>query len=120
MQALATANEVRLARAGLKKAIKAGDVKVAEILMGEIPDWLREMRLEQLCKAIPRYQWRAHQRLMQETHTSLYVLVGKLTKRKRTVIAERLAEWEESAVSRRRARSRRHRARTDSARRAAG
>lgn len=119
LEALERANFVRLARVDLKRAIKAGEVKVSEILMGEIPDWLERMELWELCQAIPRYQWRFHQRLMQDTNTSLNPTLGVLTDRKCSLIAEGLAEWEEGADARRRARSRRHRVRTDTARRRA-
>jgi hypothetical protein len=119
MQALELANSIRLARAELKRHIKAGDVLAAEVLLGDVPDFLEGMRLEEFCNAIPRYQWRFHQQLMQSTHTGLAAVIGDLTARKRRLIAEELGEWEAAADERRRARAHRHAARSDSVRRAA-
>lgn len=111
LQALERANFVRLTRVDLKTAIKAHEVMVAEVLLGEIPDWLEAMLLEELCNAILRYGRTRYQRLMQDTHTGAGATVGGLTERKRTELAEHLAEWEAGVASRRRARARRHRTR---------
>jgi len=119
LKALQQANLVRLARADLKRAIKAREVTAAEVLLGEIPDWLEEMRVEDLCNAVPRFSWRHFQRLMQEAKAGLALTVFGLTPRQRLVIAEWLAEWEVAADERHRARARRHRPRTDSVRRRA-
>jgi hypothetical protein len=101
MEALERANTVRLARAKLKRDIKAREVMVAEVLAGEIPDWLRTMRLEELCNAIPRYSWRHFQRLMQKNQARLTATVGDLTWRKRQAIAFDLAAFEVEAETRR-------------------
>jgi hypothetical protein len=94
MQALQRASFVRLARAELKRAVKAREVLVGEILLTEIPDWLGSMRLEELCNAIPGSTWRHFQRAMQETHTKLSATLGGLTPRKREMLGELLASWE--------------------------
>lgn len=118
LEALERANVVRIARAELKRAVKAGDVMAAEVLLAEVPDWLEQLPLEELCNAIPRFGWRHYQRLMQETHTGLTATIRQLTPRKRKEVAEGLAEWE-AAAAERRARPRRIRARADGARRRA-
>jgi hypothetical protein len=107
MEALHQANFVRLARAELKRHVKAGDVKVAEILMGEIPDWLERMPLEELCNSIPRFSFRRYQRLAFATPFGLTISVGGLTERQREAAGEALGEWEADADHRRRAREHR-------------
>jgi hypothetical protein len=107
LEALQRANVVRLARAELKRAIKNRDVGGAEVLLGEIPEWLEEMRVEDLCNAIPRFSWRAYQQVMQEAGAGLSLTIGALTTRQRQAIGVGLAEWETAADERRRARTRR-------------
>ena len=107
LEALERANVVRIARAELKRAIKAGEVGGAEVLLGEIPDWLEQLRVEDLCRSVPRFSWRSFQRLMQEAQAGLTQTVGGLTARQQKAIGEGMAEWELAAQERRRARSRR-------------
>ena len=94
MAALQRANEVRLARVALKRDIKAGEVLASEVLLGDIPDWLEGMRLEELCGAIPRFGWRHFERSIHRTHTRFSATVADLTTRKREVVAEDLADYE--------------------------
>lgn len=101
MAALQRANFVRFSRVELKKAVKSGEVMVAEVLLGDVPDWLETIRVEELCNAIPRFGWRHFQRVMQRTHTKLSATVGDLTQRKQVVLGEALAEWEGEAQVRR-------------------
>lgn len=107
LEALERANVVRIARAELKLAIKRGEVRAAEVVLGEIPDWLEQLRVEDLCRAVPRFSWRAYQQLMQGAQSGLTLTLGDLTTRQRGAIGEGLAEWEIAAEDRRRARSRR-------------
>ncbi len=107
LKALERANVVRLARAELKRAIKDGEVGGAEVLLGSIPDWLEQLRVEDLCKAVPRFSWRSCQRLMQDAQAGPTRTLGALTARQRKAIGEGLAEWEIAAEKRRRARSHR-------------
>lgn len=97
VEALERANIVRLARAELKKAVKAREVMVAEILAGEVPDWLERMPFFELCGAIPRFSDRHFTRLVEEGGARPTLLVGQLTRRQRGVFAESLAVWESAA-----------------------
>lgn len=106
MEALQRANEVRWARAELKRAVKAREVMVAEILAGDIPDWLEALPLEELMNAIPGFSWRVSQRLRQESMVSLTATMGGLTKRQLRDLGGALADWE-AAAQQRRARPRR-------------
>lgn len=118
MRALQRANEVRLARVELKRAVKAREVMVGEILLADIPDWLEGMRLEELCNAIPQFSWRHFQRLCQRNLVRLTAAVGDLTARKRAVLTADLADYEVEAEARRA--RRRHRAGGAGARAKAG
>lgn len=108
MEALQQANLVRLARAALKRDIKAGEVLAAEVLLlAEVPDWLGAMRLEEFCNAIPRFRFRTFQELTHACEIKLTATVGDLNPRRRKLLGERLAEWEADAADRR-ARPRRY------------
>lgn len=107
LEALERANEIRFARAELKRALKEGNVGGAEVLLGQIPEWLRAMRLEEFCRAIPRFSRRSYQRVMQEVGAGLTLTIGGLTSRQRTALGEALAVWEIEAAERRAAGARR-------------
>jgi hypothetical protein len=101
MEALERANVVRLARAELKRHIKAGDVLVAEVLLGEVPDWLEAMPVEELCNSIRRFQRKQFEQLAFAVPFGLFATVGKLTSRQLSALGNTLAEWETAAVERR-------------------
>jgi hypothetical protein len=105
MEALQQANNVRLARADLKRAVKAGEVKVAEVLLGEIPDWLRGMTVEALCLSIRRFPRRQYQRFILRNGITPTAVVGNLTRRQRIALGNELADWETSRTERRRQRA---------------
>lgn len=92
--ALDRANVVRLARAELKRAIRNREVLVAEVLLGDIPDWLEQMRVEELVLTIPRFPLREFERLMATTKAKLTQVVGGLGDRRRYFLAIAIAEWE--------------------------
>ena len=98
MEALERANLVRRARAELKRAIKAREVLVAEVLLGELPDWLEGMSLEELCLAIPRFATGRFHALMRRTATKPTCQISDLTARKRCELGEELAVWESAAA----------------------
>jgi len=92
--ALESANEIRIARSELKKAVKAREVLVAEVLLGETPDWLRQMSVEALALTVPGLGQRRFQRLMNGAQISLGARIGNLTQRQRDALAETFCEWE--------------------------
>jgi hypothetical protein len=91
--ALADANRIRLARAALKRAIKKGEVRVSEVLLSEIPDWLETMPVEALCLASPRVgKYRVYP-VLHQVPTHPHSHVGFLTIRQRWVLAELSEKW---------------------------
>jgi hypothetical protein len=94
LEALQRANTVRHGRAQLKRDIKAGEILVTEILSVEIPDWLMTMRVEELALTIPRFQRRLFQRAMFAADAGLGLAVGALTPRQRSILVDRIGEWE--------------------------
>lgn len=100
-EALVTANEVRLARAELKREVKAGKASVGELLAEvELPAWLLKMPLDQLLDALPRFQQKEIERIQFETPIKGGALIGDLTYRKRRMVADRVAKWEAGAAER--------------------
>jgi hypothetical protein len=111
LEALERANVVRYARAELKRAVKAGDVKVAEVLMGDIPDWLGRMRLEELCMCLHRFPIATYHRFTTQAGVGAARLIGELTARQRRALSELLADWEVPAQERQRIRQQEYRER---------
>jgi hypothetical protein len=105
MAALERANENRLAQNELRRAIKAREVLLAEVLLGDVPDYLRNMSGEKLARSVPRLPARLWQRWLYTANAGLGATIGSLTQRQRTLLAARAAEWECAAIERERARA---------------
>lgn len=88
--ALARANEVRLARAALKRAVKVNPRLILEVLE-EPPDYCATMELVELLMALPRWgRLRARRVIRQLATSSENIQIGKLTPRVRGVLLEHL------------------------------
>lgn len=112
LDALERANEIRCARAQLKRELKAGDVLLSEILTEpSIPDWLETMRVEQLLDAVPHLQTRTIHSMLHEVPVGPTVALDRMTYRQRRALASLLARWEKRkpVESGRRARLRKNR-----------
>jgi len=112
-EARLAANEVRLARAELKREVKSGDVALGEYLAEVVlPDWLHKMSLEELLDAVPWLRSEVIGAWLAEVPIRRGVYVGGLTYRKRRLLADRLTKWEvarrERAEARNQKRARRH------------
>lgn len=94
MEALAEANQIRFARVGLKRAIREGDVRFAEVLLTDTPRWLEGMRIVDLLEAIWRMGPTHSSRILQKVPTHPHSHVGFLTTRQRTVLAELADEFQ--------------------------
>jgi hypothetical protein len=105
MEALALANEVRLLRVQLKRAIKSGETSVALILR-DPPDWLKGMGVEQLLLAIRYMPLRRAHRMLYAVPIKPTATVGALTERQQMVLAGKVEEWESQRASGKRARPR--------------
>lgn len=87
--ALARANEVRLARAELKREVKQNPRKVLEVLE-EPPDWCHTLALMDLLMMLPRWGRARARRTIGHIAWSENVQVGRLTPRVRGILLERL------------------------------
>jgi len=91
-EALERANEIRTRRAGLRRDIKAGDVKVTEILQEPIPSWLRSEPVGRLLKAIPLCGEKRAIATLKSIPIDYWRTVGNLTAREKAGLILRLRE----------------------------
>ena len=88
MQALARANEVRLARAGLKRRVASGEITVPEILLGT--HWEAEnMTISDLLMSQRRWGHTRCRKLLMQVPVSENKAVGKMTERQRRALLKR-------------------------------
>lgn len=89
MQALARANEVRLARAGLKRRVASGEITVAEVLLGSF--WEAEnMTVSDLLMSQRRWGHTRCRKLLMQVPVSENKTVGTMTERQRRALAQLL------------------------------
>lgn len=88
--ALERANEVRLARADLRRRIALGQVTVASVLL-HVPPAAESWSVSEVLMA--QRQWGRHRavKLLTRTHVSEVKPVGKLTERQRRLLARALS-----------------------------
>ena len=89
MEALARANEVRLARAALKREISAGHRSITEVIM-ESPWEVESMSLGELLCAQRRWGRARSRKLLSSTSLSEGKRVGTLTERQRRILVAAL------------------------------
>jgi hypothetical protein len=89
MEALARANQVRLARAALKRDISAGRRKITEVVM-DSPWEAESMSLSELLCAQRRWGRARSRKLLSSTALSEGKRVGSLTERQRRVLVAAL------------------------------
>jgi hypothetical protein len=107
LEALERANEVRLARAALKREIKAGQVALGDYLAEpDLPDWLDGMPLEELLGALPGLRRSRIGEWMHEVPINRGALIRALTYRKRRILAAQVQGWERHAADRAQRRAR--------------
>jgi len=90
MRALARANEVRLARAELKRRIAQGDVTVAEIVL-DSPWEAESMSITDLLMSQRRWGTTRCRKLLQTIPMTETKTVGSMTDRQRRALAAQLA-----------------------------
>jgi hypothetical protein len=94
MIALEKANECRLQRAQLKREIKAGEVKVSEVLDLPIPEWLRGEVLGRFIRQMPRFGPDRMRRFLIPLNLPELKTLGGLTYRQRTLLVRELRRIE--------------------------
>lgn len=85
MEALGKANEVRTSRAQLKRDIKAGKIKVHDLLL-EPPEIIETMKLWDLLFAAPKFGRVKVNKTLVQCRISPSKTVGGLSQRQRTEI----------------------------------
>jgi hypothetical protein len=91
MQALQRANEVRLARAGLKRRVAGGELSVADVLLGSY--WEAEnMTISDLLMSQRRWGQTRCRKLLMQVPVSENKPVGKMTERQRRALAQLLEQ----------------------------
>ena len=89
MQALQRANEVRLARAGLKRRVASGELGVAEVLLGAY--WEAEnMTISDLLMSQRRWGHTRCRKLLMQVPVSEKKTVGSMTERQKRALAQLL------------------------------
>jgi hypothetical protein len=91
MQALQKANEVRLARAGLKRRVADGDVSVAEVLLGEYRE-AENMTISDLLMSQRRWGHTRCRKLLMQIPIGENKPVGSMTDRQRRALAHLLEQ----------------------------
>jgi hypothetical protein len=91
MQALQRANEVRLARAGLKRRVASGELSVAEVLLGSY--WEAEnMTVSDLLMSQRRWGHTRCRKLLMQVPVSENKTVGSMTDRQKRALATLLEQ----------------------------
>jgi hypothetical protein len=91
-EALARANEIRFARAALKKQIKAGQADVADLLQ-DPPPFLASMKVLDLMIARPYMGQTRALPLLQQATISPRKTVGGISRRQREELVTLLRAW---------------------------
>lgn len=82
MSALERANEIRTARADLKKDLKAGREEVTSLLQ-DPPEWILTMKLFDLMISVPKYGRTKVNRILTQCRISPSKTIGGLSERQR-------------------------------------
>jgi hypothetical protein len=82
MDALERANEIRTARASLKKDLKAGRVEVTGLIL-DPPEWIATMKLFDLLISVPKYGRTKVNRILTQCRISPSKTIGGLSERQR-------------------------------------
>lgn len=91
--ALEIGNDIRIRRARMKEAIKAGDLTASEVIMRP-PYYAESMKVIDLIRAIPWVGVGKSQAIVQQARIAAVKTVGGLSSRQRTELVSTLARWE--------------------------
>ena len=89
LEALRRANEIRIGRAHLKRALAAGSVRVSEILAAP-PECVKTQKVQALLLALPKYGPARVARLLAQCQISSAKTVAGLSERQRGELIGRL------------------------------
>ena len=97
MRALERANEVRLARARLKREIANGDMSAARVIL-DLPPEARNWSVRELLMSQPRWGSIRSRKLLSELQISELRPIGALTERQRRLLAVQLTADEQDCL----------------------
>jgi hypothetical protein len=89
MEALRRANEIRVRRAQLKKDLKAGTVKIEDIL-GDPPEYVETAKVIDILMAVPKFGRVKAARFLNQCRISQSKTVGGLSERQRAELVSLL------------------------------
>ncbi len=89
MEALRLANAIRSERAALKRDLKAGRVRIEQVL-GDPPEYLHTAKVSEIMLAVPRYGRVKVAKVLQRCRISPSKTVAGLSERQRTELIEAL------------------------------
>ena len=89
MEALESANEIRTRRAQLKRDLKAGRVKIHDVLL-EPPEYVETAKVFDILLAVPKYGRVKVNKILQTCRISPSKTIGGLSERQRTELVSML------------------------------
>jgi len=89
MNALRRANEIRTKRAQLKRDLKAGKVKVEQLLL-DPPEWVESAKAFDMILAVPKYGRVKANKVLSQCRISPSKTIGGLSERQRTELVTML------------------------------
>jgi len=89
MDALKRANDVRTKRAQLKRDLKAGKVKVEQLLL-DPPEWVESAKAFDMLLAVPKYGRVKANKVLAQCRISPSKTIGGLSERQRAELVELL------------------------------
>lgn len=89
MRALRRANEIRSKRAQLKRDLKAGKVKVDQLLL-DPPEWMESAKTFDILLAVPKYGRVKANKVLTQCRISPSKTIGGLSERQRAELVNML------------------------------
>ena len=89
MKALNKANEIRTARAQLKRDLKAGKVKIEKLLL-DPPEYVMSAKAFDMILAVPKYGRVKANRILSQCRISPSKTIGGLSQRQRAELVQML------------------------------
>ncbi len=100
MEALTRANDIRTARAQLKRDLKAGKVKIETLLL-DPPDYVLTAKVFDMILAVPKYGRVKANRILNQCRISPSKTIGGLSERQRAELVQFAAPLGRAPLARR-------------------
>lgn len=89
MRALRRANEIRTQRAQLKRDLKAGKVRIEQLLL-DPPEWVQTAKTFDMIVAVPKYGRVKANKILTQCRISPSKTIGGLSERQRNELVQML------------------------------